>query len=47
MYKLPRDLRHPKVSKEETYEQLCELLKLQYNLEVSVWREPKKLYDLK
>ncbi|KAJ8931113.1 hypothetical protein NQ314_016014 [Rhamnusium bicolor] len=46
-YKLLRDLSFPDPLKNKTYEQLCELLKCQFGVHVSVWRERKKFYEIR
>ncbi|KAJ8913006.1 hypothetical protein NQ315_002884 [Exocentrus adspersus] len=45
-YKLLRDLSFPKLSKEKSYDQLCEFLNSHYDIQVSVWKERQKFYSL-
>ncbi|KAJ8938917.1 hypothetical protein NQ314_011293 [Rhamnusium bicolor] len=45
-YKLLRDLSHPKLPKEQTYEKLCKFLSEHYGTQVSIWRERQKFYCL-
>ncbi|KAJ8913007.1 hypothetical protein NQ315_002885 [Exocentrus adspersus] len=45
-YKLLRDLSFPKLSKEKSYDQLCEFLNSHYGIQVSVWKERQKFYSL-
>ncbi|KAJ8932588.1 hypothetical protein NQ314_014579 [Rhamnusium bicolor] len=45
-YKLVRDLTFPKLLKTKTFSNLCKLLGKQYSVQVSVWRERKKFYEL-
>ncbi|KAJ8950796.1 hypothetical protein NQ314_007782 [Rhamnusium bicolor] len=45
-YKLVRDLTFPELPKTKTFSNLCKLLGKQYSVQVSVWRERKKFYEL-
>ena len=46
-YKLIRDLCFPDLPKTKKYNELCEILKSQYQIAPSIWRERKKFYSLK
>jgi hypothetical protein len=46
-YKLLRDLTHPQLPKEKTFDQLATLLKNQFGNQVNIWRERRKFYEVR
>ncbi|XP_063700309.1 uncharacterized protein LOC134830683 [Culicoides brevitarsis] len=46
-YKILRDLCHPSLPKEKTFNELCQLLERQFSPKISIFRERSKFYNAK